>query len=219
MKSTTIRISLLDDHLILLQALADRINAEQGMQVVSTASTAEQGLRGILETCPDIAILDVELPGRGVFDIAGQINVRQKQTKILFLTGYLSDVFIEQALKHEARGYLMKGEPIEYLIDCIRRIDAGEYCFSEEVARRLEFNPDRKRYFVRGNNPLGSLTSRQLEVLRRLAKGESVKEVAKSMHISQKSVDSHKYRIMHMLGIHDRVTLARYAIREGLTLP
>jgi DNA-binding NarL/FixJ family response regulator len=66
---------------------------------------------------------------------------------------------------------------------------------------------------------LTSLTSRQIEVLRHLARGKSVKEVARSMHLSEKSIDSHKYRIMHKLGIHDRVELARYSIREGLTLP
>jgi DNA-binding NarL/FixJ family response regulator len=72
---------------------------------------------------------------------------------------------------------------------------------------------------MRSESALSQLTNRQLEVLRHLARGESVKEVAKSLQLSQKSVDSHKYRIMHKLGIHDRVKLTRYAIREGLMLP
>lgn len=219
MNITPIRIALVDDHQIMLDALAARLNADPQMQVVCKATNSDDGLRTVLETKPDVAIFDVELPGRGVFDIAAEIRTRQKSTRVLFLSGYLADVFIEHALKTKAHGYLMKGEPIEFLLESIRRVAAGELCFSKEVASRLDYDPARGRYKMRAESPFANLTSRQLEVLRHLVKGESVKEIAKSMHLSHKSVDSHKYRIMHKLGIHDRVQLTRYAIREGLTLP
>ena len=83
----------------------------------------------------------------------------------------------------------------------------------------MDYNSTAKRYLVRSNSYLLTLTNRQLEVLRHLARGESVKEVAKSMVLSERAIESHKYRIMQKLGIHDRVELARYAIREGLTVP
>lgn len=219
MASVPIRVALLDDHLLLLDAVAERINSHPQMEVVVKATNADEGLRGILETRPDVAVLDVELPGRGVFEMAGEVRARQKNTKILFLTGYCSDVFIEHALRAKAHGYLIKGEPIEFLLDSILRVASGEKCFSQQVANRMDFDESRNRHTLRSDTPLSNLTSRQLEVLRHLARGESVKEVAKSMHLSQKSVDSHKYRIMHKLGIHDRVKLACYAIREGLSLP
>lgn len=215
----TTRIVLVDDHLVLLDALSARVQSDPMLEVVGTASNADDGLRLILETKPDIAILDVELPGRGSFDIANELASRQKETKIIFLTGYLSDVFIEQALRLKARGYLLKGEPIATLLDAINRVAKGEVCFSREVEERLAFDATKNRYMVHSECRLTSLTCRQLEVMRHLAKGQSVKEVAKAMHLSEKSVDSHKYRIMHKLGIHDRVELARFAIREGLTLP
>lgn len=214
-----IRVVLVDDHQLLLDSIVTRVNAAPDIEVVGTAVNADEGLQVILATKPDIAILDVELPGRGSFDIASELVSRQKSTRLIFLTGYLSDVFIEQALRLKAHGYLMKGEPIGVLIDSIRRVVQGETCFSKEVQGRLVHDPARKRYFVQTDSLLSSLTARQLEVLRHLAKGQSVKEVAKSMHLSEKSIDSHKYRIMHKLGIHDRVELARYAIREGLTIP
>lgn len=219
MNMPLIRVALLDDHLLLLDALAERINAHPRMEVVLKATTVDEGLQGILQTKPDIAILDVELPGRGVFEMAAEIRARQKSTSVVFLTGYCSDVFIEHALRTKANGYLIKGEPIDVLLDSILRVAAGEKCFSKQVATRLAYDEARNRYTMIQDTPLSNLTSRQLEVLRLLARGDSVKEVAKSMHLSQKSVDSHKYRIMHKLGIHDRVQLARYAIREGLTLP
>jgi len=219
MKQSPIRVALVDDHLILLEALAARIGAQPDMTVVATATNADEGLRAILETQPDVAVMDVELPERGSFEIAAEIRSRGNQTRLLFLTGFLSDVFIEQALRLKAHGYLMKGEPVETLFEGIRKVALGDYCFSKEVEDRLDYDRVRKRYLLSRTHPLSVLTTRQLEVLRHLAKGESVKQVAKMLHLSEKSVDSHKYRIMHKLGIHDRVQLARYAIREGLLLP
>ena len=186
---------------------------------MGTATNADEGLSLILETEPDVVILDVELPGRGSFDIAEEITSRLKNTKMIFLTGYLSDIFIELALRVNAVGYLLKGEPIESLIHAIKKAARGEYCFSQSVQERLVYDQKRNRYSIQSQSMLTSLTSRQIEVLRHLARGKSVKEVARSMHLSEKSIDSHKYRIMHKLGIHDRVELARYSIREGLTLP
>jgi len=214
-----IQVALLDDHRLILEGLAERINAQPDMETVMLATTADDALQGLLEMRPHVALLDVELPGRGVFDMAAQLRVRQKDTRLVFLTGYVSDVFIEQAIKMRAHGYLVKGESIGFILNCIRRVANGEQCFSDDVQRRLAFNFSERRYVMRSDSPFAQLTSRQLEVLRQLAKGASVKEVAKLMHLSQKSVDSHKYRIMHKLGIHDRVQLARFAIREGLMLP
>lgn len=214
-----IRIALVDDHLLVLEAVAARVRECPDMQVSCAASDGEEGLRHILEHRPDVVVLDVELPGRGSFEIARAIHSRLPDTRILFLTGHLTDVFVEQAIRVQAYGYLMKGEPIRELLDGIRKVANGEHCFSKQVEERLDFDPKRRRYTLHGASPLSTLTGRQIEVLRHLARGQSVKEVAKSLHLSQKSVDSHKYRIMHKLNIHDRVQLARFAIREGLAMP
>ncbi|QDT25157.1 response regulator transcription factor [Gimesia panareensis] len=214
-----IRIVLVDDHLMLVDSLVSRFHRDTDIEVVGTATNADDGLSLILETEPDVVILDVELPGRGSFDIAEEISSRLKNTKMIFLTGYLSDIFIELALRVNAVGYLLKGEPIESLIHAIKKAARGEYCFSQSVQERLIYDQKKNRYSIQSQSILTSLTSRQIEVLRHLARGKSVKEVARSMHLSEKSIDSHKYRIMHKLGIHDRVELARYSIREGLTLP
>jgi len=214
-----IRVVIVDDHAMLVDSLVSRFQKDSGIDVVGTATDADQGLALILETNPDVVIMDVELPGRGSFDIGQEITEKLKNTKMLFLTGYLSDIFIELALRVNAVGYLLKGEPIESLIHAIKKVARGEYCFSQSVQERLVFDHKQDRYLIRSESMLTSLTARQIEVLRHLARGKSVKEVARSMHLSVKSIDSHKYRIMHKLGIHDRVELARYSIREGLTLP
>ena len=219
MVAPTIRIVLVDDHQLMLDALATRINAEPDLSVVGTAATAEEGLRLILDTKPDIAVLDIQLPGRGTFDIANELASRQKETKVVFLSGHVIDIFITEVLRSKARGYLVKEESLTNLLGALRRIHRGDTCYSPKVEERIIYDPERKKHIVESESRLAKLTSRQLEVLRFLALGFSVKEVAREMHLSEKSIDSHKYRIMHKLDIHDRVELSRFSIREGLILP
>jgi DNA-binding NarL/FixJ family response regulator len=214
-----IRIVVVDDHQVLLDLLKLRLSAEPDFEVVGTATNGDDGLEMLRRLRPDVAVLDVEMPGRVAFEVAAEMLSERTALKILFLTGYVSDVFVEQALRLKSCGYLMKGEPTHVLVDAIRRAVAGEASFSESVRQRITFDPRAGRYVMKAGNPLLKLTSRQLQVMRLLAHGQSVKQVARLLQLSEKSVDSHKYRIMHKLGIHDRVELARYAIREGLTLP
>jgi len=219
MTTDSVRVVLVDDHEIVLEGLVMQIDNCPDLEVVGTATRAEEGQRIILQTQPDIAIFDLELPGRGPFDVIEELLSRQKETRIIILTGHVSDIFVEMALRLKVSAYLLKGEPSQYCIDAIRRVADGEYCFSSEVQERISFDPVTKRYAMRNDCGLSCLTNRQLEVLRYLVQGLSVKEVAREMHLSEKSIDSHKYRIMHRLGIHDRVELSRFAIREGLSLP
>jgi DNA-binding NarL/FixJ family response regulator len=113
-----IRIVLVDDHMMLVDSLVSRFHRDTQIEVVGTATNADEGLSLILETEPDVVILDVELPGRGSFDIAEEISSRLKNTKMIFLTGYLSDIFIELALRVNAVGYLLKGEPTAFIDPC-----------------------------------------------------------------------------------------------------
>jgi len=219
MRAEPIRIVLVDDHRILLESLAARIGSEPDLEVKSASSDPERAIESVAVIRPDVLVLDIDLPGTGPFSMVAAAAAVSKQTKTLFLSGFLSDVLIERALRLDASGYVLKGEPISFLLNAIRQVAAGEACFSREVAERLVYDPHQKRHVVKTESGLSSLTNRQLEVLRLLAKGQSVKQVAQTMRLSEKSVDSHKYRLMNKLDIHDRVELARFAIREGLTTP
>jgi DNA-binding NarL/FixJ family response regulator len=214
----TIRVALIDDQLMFSESLAGLIDADPRMHVVGTAGSGPDAQRLLADARPDVALLEVDLTRQDPFQLAADAAGRA-WAKVVFLTGYLSDVFITEAFRVRAWGYLLKSEPAAALLDGIRRVYAGERCFSDSVRARLEFDSRRNRYDARSENRLNSLSTRQIEILRQLARGRSVKEVARALCISEKSVDSHKYRIMHRLEIHDRVELARYAIREGLTVP
>ncbi|MCA9090909.1 MAG: response regulator transcription factor [Planctomycetaceae bacterium] len=219
MKSVPVQVLLVDDHYMLLEALTARLEMEPDFEVVGTACDSERGFFQALELRPDILVLDIELPGRGSFTIAEELRARLPAMKIVFLTGFLSDVFVDQALRVGASGYLMKGESTAEFVAALRSVMKGETCFSAAVSDRLEFDPSEGVFQVKSQTLLNDLTGRQMEVLRHLARGESVKEVARSMTLSERAIESHKYRIMQKLGIHDRVELTRYAIREGLTVP
>jgi len=210
---------LIEEQRVLLESLAARLQRIPDLEVVGTASGSREGLALIRRIEPAVVMLGIVHQDRSGFDIAAEAANRQRNLKIVFLTSHLTDVFLARAMRLRADGYLLKSEPLEFVIQSIRRIARGERCFSREVQKRLEYDSKRSRYSVSSEGRLTSLTSRQLEVLTRLSRGESVKEVAQGMHLSVKSIDSHKYRIMHKLGIHDRVHLARFAIREGLLQP
>ncbi len=214
-----IRVILVDDHAMVLESLSDRLRRYPGIDLTGTATTGDDALTKVLQSPVDVVVMDIELPGRGAFDVASEMIQRCRGLKVLFLSGFAPDVFIDQALQIGAMGYVTKGEPIDVLASAIESVARGEPYYSEAIRSRVRFDAVRRRYVLDHSHPLGALTTRQVEVLRHLAQGQSVKEVARMMHLSQKSVDSHKYRIMHKLAIHDRVELARYAIREGLTQP
>lgn len=219
MIADTIRVALIDDHRVLLDSMKDRINQEPGFTVVGSSNSTDEALEMLKSTAPDVLLCDIEMPGKSVFAVIEEAAQFLPNLKVVILTGYLADAFVEQVIRNRLSGYLMKGEPIDRILDSIRRVTLGEQCFSPEVLQRLHFDSTHRNYVMKNPSVLSALTGRQLEVMRLLAQGASVKEVAKQLSLSEKSVDSHKYRLMYKLGIHDRVELTRLAIREGLMFP
>ncbi len=210
---------IVDDCPLLCEALVALLGREHDFEIVGYSTDSDDGFRKIVDLKPELVLCDVELPGRGAFTMAEEVLSCLPATNLVFFTDYVTDVFLDQTLRVKARGYLLKTERPQQIVQALRAACRGEVCFSTQALERMDYNPTVRRYMVRSNSYLLTLTNRQLEVLRHLARGESVKEVAKSMVLSERAIESHKYRIMQKLGIHDRVELARYAIREGLTVP
>lgn len=219
MVSQQIRLVFADPCELIRDALAARLQSHPRIEVVGTTTTSDEIVQLCRKERPDVVVMDVDLPGRGTFDAAEAVVSERPQTKIVLLTEHLADVFVGQALRIGAAGYLLKNETFDCLCQAILDAVRGQTYLSPPVMERVYFDNAESRYLPRTESDLALLTNRQLEVLRHLARGDSVKEIAKQMHLSQKSVDSHKYRIMNKLRIHDRVELARFAIREGLMLP
>lgn len=218
MTDSRVKVLLVDDHKMVVESFSALLQIDEQFDVVGTAVSAEEGAELVRELRPDVALFDVDFPGRDSFDVIPEVTRRCPSTRIVFLTGHLSDIFVTQAIRMGARGYLMKDEPATFVRDAIVRVARGGFAFSEAVRQRLVWDEASQTYTVNCDSMLCGLSIQQLTILRHLARGESVKQIAALLNRSEKSIDSHKYRIMHRLGVHDRVELARYAIREGLTL-
>ncbi len=214
-----IEILIVDDHAMVRESLSDRLTREPGMIVVGTADTADKAISQVNSLSPEIVLMDIDMPGLNAFEAARSILVLQPNIRIIFLSAFVQDRFIEQALDVQARSYITKGETPETVVAAIREVAAGGSFFSESVQDRIVIDSIGAILPGRVKSRLSTLTRRELEVLTYLAKGHSKKEIAEIVHLAVKTIDHHTTQIMRKLKIHDRVELARFAIREGIAQP
>lgn len=203
---------------VLAESLAHYFHAVSDMSVTSIVYDLSR-LSNSRHHGRELVLFDVDSTLDELFETVERLKWESSQTGIALLAGRHADIVIEQAVRLKVNAYFSKSRPIDELLEGLRTIAAGKQWYSDEVKSRLEFIPEDGSFRLKTDGKLSSLTPRQLEVLRHLARGLSTKEAAKKLHLSEKAIESHKYRIMNKLDMHDRVELARYAIREGLVLP
>ena len=213
------RIVLADDHAMLREMLAEHLAAEPDMEVVAVVPSAAAALKVALAASPDLVILDIDMPGLSPFHVARRIHAERPATRVVFLSAYLRDHYVQQALDASAAGYLVKGETPEAIVQGLRMAARGRTAFSPAVRARLSIGRDGVTFSGASGTRVALLTPRETETLRYLASGLSRKEIARTMGISNKTVEQHCEHLMHKLDIHDRVELTRFAIREGLLEP
>ena len=212
-ESTT--VVLADDHALVRDMLCERLSRE-GMEVVALASSGERAVELASSDPPDIVVLDIDMPGMSAFEAAREVLRLAPPTRVIFLSAYVHDSYIEQALEVGASGYLTKSDPPQAIVDSIRRVKEGGTSFSSDVLDRMVIDTDGARLASGNGSRLGLLTDREREVLGYVAKGLSQRQIARLAGISVKTVQHHIMRVMEKLEIHDRVALARFAIREGV---
>lgn len=166
----------------------------------------------------DVVLLDLESRDEA-FELAQNIRRSWTSIRLAFVSSSWTDLQLAKALQIEANGLLLKSDSIDALFGHLEQINLGQMRVSEGLKPRLSYNAEVRKYFVTAGGPVTSLNTLQLEILRLLACGDSLKMVASKLHLSKKSIDGHKYRLMRKLGIKDRVLLSRLAIREGLIQP
>ncbi len=211
-----ISLLLVDDHALVREMLGDLLEREPGLSVVGTVSNADEAVARAILLKPSIILMDIDMPGLLCFDAAGTIQIQCPGTRIIFLSAFIHDRYIEQALAVKAAGYVTKSEPPDSIIRAIRAVAGGGSYFSPEVQARIVVNSDGARLATDQRSRTSTLSPRELEVLRYIARGLSQKEIAGIMYLSTKTVHSHCTNLMTKLDIHDRVELARFAFREGL---
>ena len=220
MSTTPVRILIADDHVLLADSVAERLSKETDFEVLARVYNTADAINAASELKPDTILMDIDLPGESSFEAVSEIKAHQPSTQVIYLSAFSKDHYIQSALKSGCSGYLTKDEPIDNVIDAIRSVaNHGSY-YSPAVRERLIVDPEKGLVLdPTTETKLESLTDREIEVLRYLAMGKSKKDIAEIMHRSVKTVDSHVHNLMGKLGIHDRVALSRYAIREGIIEP
>jgi len=214
-----VSVLLADDHSLIRESLKARLETEPDITVVATAANADDAATEAIRLKPDVVLMDIDMPGLAAFEATKIIKSRSPGTRIIFLSGFFHDRYIEEALEAGASGYLTKGESPESVIQGVRTVSSGGTCFSPDVQARIVVDTKGLRLAAQAHTRTATLTRREMEVLRYLARGMSKKQVAQTMHLSVKTVERHSDRLMNKLDIHDRVELARFAIREGLAEP
>ena len=208
-------VLLVDDHAMVMEALAEHLERASGLKVVGTAPDADTAIDKALSTRPDVIVMDIDMPGLISFDAAGRLQSLLPDTRVIFLSAFTHDHYIQQALSVKARAYVTKGEPLNRVIEAIRTVARGGTFYSREVRDRLLVDSGRVELPAE-NTRVGVLSEREIQVLRYIASGMSKKEIANTMHLSVKTVENHSTNLMSKLNIHDRVELTRFAIREKL---
>lgn len=211
---TDISVLVLDDHPLVGDMLAAELGSH-GWTVWST-SDPDDATRTAQTSAPDVAVLDIDLRGASGFDVAQSVRAVSPDTRIVMFSAFVRDAYVERALQLEVEGYVCKCTPLEDIVDAIEAVAAGNRRFSEAVSRRVVIGPGGPT--VRTSRG-ATLTGRERLVLEQIARGLPQKQVATSLGISIKTVQHHVAHLMDKLGLHDRVDLARYAIREGLVEP
>jgi len=203
-----------DDHALLREAVARMLVDTQEFTVLASAGSADDAVDLVLLHRPGIVIFDVDMPGLSSFDAARSLVDLAPETRTVFLSGFWNDHYIRSALEVQAMAYITKAEPPRKLLAALRAVAQGRTYYSPEVRDRLVIGV--RSIGLRNSTRLDQLTKREIETLRYLARGMSKKNAAVTMHLSVKTIDKHTTSMMRKLDIHDRVELARFAIREGL---
>lgn len=207
-------IVIADDHPLIRSSVVSLIDSAPDMSVVGEVGTADEALRLTATKKPDVVVLDINMPGIDAFQAAGEIRQINSSTRVIFLTTNDTNAAIEQAKAAGVSGFVHKGDDSTEVLQAIRRAIAGESHYSPTINERLSSSGRSS-----GDSRLSTLSAREMETLRYVAKGLAKKEIAPLMHISVKTVDKHVTQLMTKLDIHDRVGLARFAIREGIIEP
>ena len=217
--SARISILLACDQTLTRAAFAHWLGSNGEFSVVASVVNAAEAVEAARRLCPDLVVLDTVVPDFRVFEAARAIRAEAPGSRIVLLNACFQDRHIEQALAVKASGYLTKTESPELFRRVLKSIAAGSTYYSPEIRGRMSAQANGAQPARPGRSRASTLTRRELEILCHLARGLPKKRIAQMICLSLPTVNRHAANLMAKLDIHDRVELARFAIREGLVEP
>ncbi|MFH2091411.1 MAG: response regulator transcription factor [Pseudomonadota bacterium] len=208
-----IKVLLADDHSIVREGLRKVLEDSNEIEVIAEAADGESALDQILSKKPDVAIVDISMPGMDGLEVVARLNDYCSDVPVLILTMHDEEQYVIRAIEAGAMGYVTKQSAPEQLVAAVKKIYGGGRYLTEKASDALALK------VIRGNKQqtlTESLSMRELQVLRKLAMGSTNKEIATSYNISVKTVDTYRARILKKLSLRNNAELSRYAIRNKL---
>jgi len=209
---TTYRVLLVDDHPGFRRGVASLIGDEAEFTVCGEASNASGALDAMRRLKPDVAVVDISMPGINGIELLKMMRAEQPHLNVLILSMHDESVYALRALRAGAKGYIMKAESLECLVTGLRKVAAGEIYVSPKFSTRLIFKAIQSPT-GETSSPVDQLSDRELEVLQLLGKGYGTREIAEQLHLSVKTVEAHRANIKRKLQLKGAPELVRYAVR------
>lgn len=215
--STKISVILADDHAMLRDALAHMLSGYPDIDVIGAASNGREAVELVRQLQPDVAIIDISMPELNGIDATLQIADSAPQTRVVILSMQGSSEHLYRSLQAGAHGYLLKGSAGKMLVEAVRAVYAGHRYFSEEITQVLVEDFVQQREHGPLASPLERLSARERQILQLVVEGNSSAEIAETLCLSPKTVETYRSRLMAKLGIKDLPSLVKFAVQHGLT--
>ena len=211
-----IKVLLADDHSIVRAGLCRIVEESGDMEVIAEAADGRETIRLVKERSPDVAVIDISMPGLDGLEVVSQLHGHCPDLPILILTMHEESQYVVRAIQAGAMGYMTKQSAPEQLLNAIRKIHEGSRYLTDEAAETLALR------IAKGTgeqSPLDLLSMRELQVLRRLAMGHTNREIANAYSISIKTVDTYRSRLLKKLNLRNNAELSRFAMQNRLIEP
>ena len=206
-----IRILVADDHGIVRAGIKLLLERQPGLEVVAEAADGIEAVEQALASRPDLCILDVAMPRLTGLQAAREIRAHLPDARVLILSMHDDQRYLFEALKAGASGYVLKREADQDLVAAVHAVGRGEAFLTNAAERSII-----RQWMADGTGPAVALTPREEEVVKLIAEAHTNAQIAALLHLSEKTVESHRANVLRKLGMRDRVELVRYAIRRGL---
>ena len=211
-----IKVLLADDHSIVRDGLRRIVEESEDMEVIAEAADGREAIRKVRRRAPDVAVIDISMPDLDGLEVVSRLNADYPGLPIIILTMHEEEQYVVRAIEAGAMGYITKRSAPEQLVNAIRKVIGGGRYLTDEAAEMLALRVARGK---NARSPLDTLSTRELQVLRRLAMGHTNREIGESYAISVKTVDTYRSRLLKKLNLRNNAELSRFAIQNRLIEP
>ena len=214
MSNTRMNVLIVDDHAIMREGLSALLTGA-GMQVVGMVGNGRDAMQAVRELMPDVVIMDLSMPDMNGFEATREIHARSPGVQVVVLSMHASKEHVLQALMAGAAGYVLKEAAGAEVVAAVRAVCAGH----RYISPALGLLPQEVDLLTTAGGPLASLSARERQVLQLVAEGKSSADIAQRVHLSRKTVETYRSRLMKKLGVSDVTALVKFAVQHGLTPP